>query len=278
MQNASATATVLIRSAKSSWSLQPRELWHHRELLYFLAWRDIKVRYKQTVLGFAWAVIQPLAIALTLSLFLGRLVGVMSVGLPYPVFAYAGMVIWQLFANALTESSSSLLSNERLISKVYFPRLIVPLSSMLTSLVDFAIGLLVLALFLAYYRITPTAAIAILPFVVLLAVLSALGIGLWLSALNVRYRDVRHTIGFLVQFWFLATPIAYPVGVVPNRWRAWYGLNPMVGVAEGFRWALCGIGAAPALLLATSACVAAALFMSGVYYFRRTEDTFADFL
>jgi lipopolysaccharide transport system permease protein len=278
MHSAGATATVIIRGAKSSWSLEPRELWQHRELLYFLAWRDIKVRYKQTVLGLAWVVIQPLAIALTLSLFLGRLVRMPSEGLPYPVFAYSAMVVWQLFANALTESSSSLLANERLISKVYFPRLIVPLSSVLTSLLDFAISLLVLALFLAYYRITPTAAIAFLPLVVLLAVVVALGVGLWLAALNVKYRDVRYTIGFLVQFWFLVTPIAYPTSVVPDRWRVWYGLNPMVGIVEGFRWALRGAGAAPVSLLVVSACVAVAILMSGLYYFRRTEDTFADFI
>jgi lipopolysaccharide transport system permease protein len=278
MHNTGATAAVIIRGAKSSWSLEPRELWQHRELLYFLAWRDIKVRYKQTVLGLAWVVIQPLAIALSLSLFLGRLVKGSSEGLPYPLFAYSAMVIWQLFANAFTDSSNSLLANERLITKVYFPRLLVPLSAVLASLLDFSISLLVLALFLGYYRITPTLAIAILPLVVLLAVLIALGVGLWLAALNVKYRDVRYTIGFLAQFWFLATPIAYPTSVVPDRWRVWYGLNPLVGVVEGFRWALRGAGAAPLSLLAVSACVAVAILMSGLYYFRRTEDTFADFI
>ncbi|HEY1803091.1 MAG TPA: ABC transporter permease [Terracidiphilus sp.] len=270
--------TVIIRGEDSSWSLQPRELWRHRELLYFLTWRDIKVRYKQTVLGLAWAVIQPLAIALTLSLFLGNLVRVPSEGLPYPLFAYSAMVIWQLFANALTESSNSLLANERLITKVYFPRLIAPLSSVLASLIDFAISLLVLAFFLIYYRIVPTERIVTLPLVALLAVLIALGVGLWLAALNVKYRDVRYVVGFLVQFWFLASPIAYPASVVPERWRVWYGLNPMVGVVEGFRWTLRGTGAAPLSLLAISACVAMAILIGGTYYFRRTEDTFADFI
>jgi lipopolysaccharide transport system permease protein len=278
MHHTGASATVMIRSAKSSWSLHPRELWQHRELLYFLTWRDIKVRYKQTVLGMAWAVIQPLAIALTLSLFLGHLVKVPSEGLPYPLFAYSAMVVWQLFANAFTESSNSLLANERLISKVYFPRLIVPLSAVLASLLDFAISLFILILFLIYYRIAPTATIAILPLVVLLVVLIALGVGLWLAALNVKYRDVRYTIGFLVQFWFLATPIAYPTSVVPDRWRVWYGLNPMVGAVEGFRWALRGTGVPPIHLLAVSTCVAATILMSGLYYFRKTEDTFADFI
>ncbi len=270
--------TVIIRGGESSWSLQPRDLWQYRELLHFLTWRDIKVRYKQTVLGMAWAVIQPLAIALTLSLFLGRLVKVPSEGLPYPVFAYSAMVVWQLFANALTESSNSLLTNERLITKVYFPRLIAPLSAVLASLLDFAISLIVLVVFLIYYRIVPTATIAMLPFMALLAVLIALGVGLWLAALNVKYRDVRYTLGFLVQFWFLATPIAYPISVVPERWRVWYGLNPMVGVVEGFRWTLRGTGAAPVRLLAVSAGVAVMILIGGVYYFRRTEDTFADFI
>lgn len=269
---------MIIRGGESSWSLQPRDLWQYRELLHFLTWRDIKVRYKQTVLGMAWAVIQPLAIALTLSLFLGRLVKVPSEGLPYPVFAYSAMVVWQLFANALTGSSNSLLTNERLITKVYFPRLIAPLSAVLASLLDFAISLIVLVVFLIYYRIVPTATIALLPFMALLAVLIALGVGLWLAALNVKYRDVRYTLGFLVQFWFLATPIAYPTSVVPERWRVWYGLNPMVGVVEGFRWTLRGTGAAPVRLLAVSAGVAVTILIGGIYYFRRTEDTFADFI
>jgi lipopolysaccharide transport system permease protein len=272
------TEVRLIRGDAGTWELKLAELWQYRELLYFLAWRDIKVRYKQTVLGLAWAVIQPLAIALTLTLFLGRLVKIPSDGLPYPVFAYSGMVIWQLFAAAMTESSNSLVVNERLITKIYFPRLIVPLSSVLTSLLDFAVSLVVLALFLVYFRVTPMATIAMLPIVVLLAVLLALGVGLWLGALNVKYRDVRYTIGFLVQFWFLATPIAYPVSVVPERWRIWFGLNPMVGIAEGFRWTLHSTGPAPVYLLSTSACVSIVLLVSGLFYFRRMEDTFADFI
>lgn len=278
MHNNSASTNVVIRSTGSSRSLNLSELWGHRELLYFLTWRDIKVRYKQTVLGLAWAVIQPLAIALTLSIFLGHLAKVPSEGLPYPLFAYAAMVLWQLFANAFTESSNSVVANERLITKVYFPRLIIPLSAVLASLLDFTVSLLILVMFLIYYRIVPTAAIVVLPLAVLLVVLVALGAGLWLAALNVKYRDVRYTTGFLVQFWFLATPIAYPTSIVPDRWRVWYGLNPMVGAVEGFRWALRGTGAPPVYLIAVSACVATAILIGGIYYFRWTEDTFADFI
>ena len=271
-------ARVTIRATDTAWSLHWNEIWQHRELLYFLAWRDIKVRYKQTVLGITWAIVQPLAIALALTLFLGRVVHVSSQSLPYPVFAYSGMVLWQLFAQALTESSNSLLANEPLITKVYFPRLIVPLAAVLASLLDFVISMVVLGFFLAYYRIVPTPAILLLPLVIFLALLTALGVGLWLAALNVKYRDVRYTLGFLVQFWFLATPIAYPTSVVSERWRIWYGLNPMVGVVDGFRYALKGTGAAPWSLLAVSAGLAAAMFMGGLYYFRRTEDAFADFI
>lgn len=277
-RNLDSASVVTIKGSGFSWSLNTRELFKHRELLFFLTWRDIKVRYKQTVLGLAWVVLQPLAIAFTLSLFLGRLGKIPSDGLPYLVFAYTGMVLWQLFANAMTGSSDSLLANGQLITKVYFPRLIVPLSAVLASLLDFAISLFVLAIFLAYYRLTPTARLAIVPLLVLQTVVIAVGVGLWLAALNVKYRDVRYTLAFLVQFWFFATPIAYPTSVVPARWRVWYGLNPMVGVVEGFRWALRSTGSAPFLLLAVSSCVAAALFVSGLYYFRRMEDTFADFI
>lgn len=271
-------ARVTIRAEDTAWTLHWHEIWQHRELLYFLTWRDIKVRYKQTVLGITWVILQPLAIALALTIFLGRVVHVSSQNLPYPVFAYAGMVLWQLFAQTLTESSNSLLANERLITKVYFPRLIIPLSAVLASLLDFFICLVVLGFFLAYYRIVPTLAIALLPFVVFLAVLVSLGAGLWLAALNVKYRDVRYTVGFLVQFWFLATPIAYPTSIVPERWRILYGLNPMVGVVDGFRYALKGTGAAPWSSIAISAGLGGAILMSGVYYFRRTEDSFADFI
>jgi len=267
---------ICIRGPGSTWDLRWRELWQYRELVYFLTWRDIKVRYKQTVLGVAWAVVQPLFIALTLSLFLGKLAKVPSDGVPYPVFAYSAMVLWQLFAHALTEASNSLVGNERLITKVYFPRLVIPLSAVFGGLVDFVIAFIVLIPFLALYRIAPTAKVLTLPFFALLTALIAFGAGLWLSALNVQYRDVRYTIGFLVQLWFLATPVAYPTSVVPQRWQAWYGLNPMVGVIEGFRWALLGTGKAPGLLLAGSVAMIVVVLGSGLYYFRRMEASFAD--
>ena len=278
MRQATNTNNVLIRTADASWSLRAGELWRHRELLYFLAWRDIKVRYKQTVLGVAWVVLQPLAIAFMLTLFLGRLVKVPSGNMPYLVFAYSAMVIWQLFANVLTESSNSLTANERLISKVYFPRLVIPLSVVLASLPDFLISTCVLAAFLAYYRIVPAAVIWLAPFLVLLDVLIALGAGFWLAALNVRFRDVRYTLNLLVQVWFFATPVAYPVSVVPVRWQFLYSFNPLVGVVEGCRWTLTGSGALPLRPLVTSCCGAIVLVLTGLFYFKLTEDTFADFI
>ena len=266
----------IIQGSAFPWKLPLREVWQYRELLYFLTWRDIKIRYKQTALGLAWTIIQPLFVALTLSLFLGHLAKVPSDGVPYPVFAYTAMVPWQLFAHALTEASNSLVANDRLLTKVYFPRLVIPLSAVAAGLVDFTIAFSVLIPFLAWYQIVPTAMVLVAPFFVLMVVLIALGAGLWLSALNVQYRDVRYTVGFLVQLWFLATPVAYPSSVVPEPWRAWYGLNPMVGVIEGFRWALLGTGEAPGLMLVVSAAATALILASGLYYFRRMEDTFAD--
>src|SRR6266699_3153627 len=216
----------------SGWtSIGFRELWDYRELLYFLTLRDIKVRYKQTALGAAWAVIQPFFMMVVFSLFFGRLAGVKSDGIPYPIFTFCALLPWQLFAHALTESSNSLVANERLITKVYFPRLVVPISAVLGGLLDFAIAFVIL----------------------LLMMLTALGVGLWLSALNVKYRDVRYTITFLIQFWLFATPVAYSASIVPARWRALYGLNPMAGVVEGFRWALLGKANPAGALLAVSA-------------------------
>ncbi|HTB98140.1 MAG TPA: ABC transporter permease [Terracidiphilus sp.] len=278
LQNSAVAPIVVIRGADRSWRLHWDEIWQHRELLYFLTWRDIAVRYKQTAIGVVWAVLQPLAIALSLSLFLGRFVPVQPQELPYPLFAYSGMVVWQLFAQGLTESSNSVLASERLITKVYFPRVLVPMSAVLASLVDCGICLVILSVFLAYYRITPTASILALPVGIFLAALTAFGIGLWLSALNVKYRDVRYTLNFLIQFWFLATPIAYPSSIVPPRWRIWYELNPMVGPVEIVRWALRGTGVLPLHSLAVSICVAFVLFAGGLYYFQRTEDSFADFI
>ena len=273
-----AAATTIIRSSDSAWTLGWADLERHRELLYFLTWRDIKVRYKQTALGIAWAILQPLAVALALAVFLGRMIHLPSDNLPYPVFVYAGMVLWQLFAQGLTESSNSIVNNERLISKVYFPRLLVPLSAILASLLDFVISLIVLVLFLVYFRIAPTGAVVLFPLFVLPVILSSLGAGLWLSALSVKFRDVRYTVSFLVQFWFFATPVAYPASSVPVSWRMLYELNPMVGALEGFRWALRGEGAFPARSVILAIITSTALLLTGVYYFRRTEDTFADFI
>jgi lipopolysaccharide transport system permease protein len=253
-----------------------KELWDYRELLYFLTWRDIKVRYKQTVLGAAWAIIQPFFMMVVFSLFFGYLAKVPSDGIPYPIFAYCALLPWQLFAHALTESSNSLVANERLITKVYFPRLVVPISAVLGGLLDFAIAFVILLLMMAYYGVRPTWAIVTLPAFLLLAMLTALGVGLWLSALNVKYRDVRYTIAFLIQFWLFATPVAYSSSIVPARWRALYGLNPMAGVVEGFRWALLGKSTGPGALLPVSVAAVILILIGGLYYFRRMEAEFAD--
>jgi len=256
--------------------LRLKELWEYRELLYFLVWRDIKVRYKQTVLGAAWAIIQPFFTMVVFSIFFGRLAGIPSDGLPYPIFAYCALLPWQLFSHALTESGNSLVGNQNLITKVYFPRLVIPLSAVLAGLVDFAVAFLVLVGMMAYYGIAPTIPAVTLPLFILLAIATALAVGLWLSALNVQYRDVRYTIPFLTQFWLFSTPIAYPSSLVPEGWRVLYGLNPMAGVVEGFRWALLGTRNAPGPMLAVSVAVVVALLVGGLYYFRRMEKGFAD--
>jgi lipopolysaccharide transport system permease protein len=258
--------------------LRLHEAWEYRELLYFLCWRTIKVRYKQTILGGAWAILQPLVTMVVFSVIFGRLVGVPSDGIPYPIFAYCGLLPWQLFAQSLTESGNSLVNNEHLITKVYFPRLVIPASTVLVSLLDFAVAGTVLAGMMVYYRIAPGVGVWALPLLVLQAVCAALGIGLWLSALNVRYRDIRHVIPFLTQCWLFATPIAYPSSLVPRQWRVLLGLNPMTGVVEGFRWALLGTKADVGGLLALSTLITIGLLVSGVVYFRRMERTFADVL
>jgi len=264
-------------SPPSRWtSLEFRELWEYRELLYFLIWRDVKVRYKQTALGAAWAVIQPFFMMVVFSLFFGRLAKVPSDGIPYPVFTFCALLPWQLFANALTESSNSLVGNQNLITKVYFPRLVVPISAVLGGLVDFVIAFVILLGMMLYYGIVPGWAIVTLPGFILLAVLTALGVGLWLSALNVQYRDVRYTIGFLVQLWLFLTPVAYPSSIVPEKWRPLYGLNPMAGVVEGFRWALLGNSQPPGAMLWVSVAVVILILFGGLYYFRRMEQQFAD--
>ena len=273
---AEATPVLILRPSTGFLRLDLKALWEYRELLYFLVWRDIKVRYKQTALGAAWAILQPVMTMLVFSIFFGRLAKVPSDGVPYPIFAYVALLPWQLFAFALTESSNSLVASQNLITKVYFPRLVIPISSVLAGLVDFAIAFVILLVMMLYYGIVPTAAIALLPLFLLFAVVTALSVGLWLSALNVKYRDVRYTIPFLTQFWMFATPVAYPSSLVPERWRALYGLNPMAGVVEGFRWALLGKSHAPGPLLLVSIAAVAVLLIGGLRYFRKTESTFAD--
>jgi len=267
---------MFIRPASGWVAINLIELWEYRELLYFLTWRDIKVRYKQTVLGAAWAVIQPFGMMLVFTVFFGRLVGVPSDGLPYPIFAYTALLPWQLFSRALTDASTSLVINERLITKVYFPRLLIPLSAVLASLVDFAIAFVLLLGMMVFYGIVPTGSVLMLPLFVLLALMTALGIGFWLSALNAQYRDVRYTLPFLTQFWLFATPVVYPSSLVPEQWRLLYGLNPMTGVVEGFRWALLGKTGVPDVMLAVSAIAVLATFIGGLYYFSRVEETLAD--
>ena len=271
------TPPVIIVEPSRGWtSLKLRDLWEYRELLYFLTWRDIKVRYKQTALGAAWAVIQPFFTMVVFSLFFGRLAKVPSDDIPYPIFAYAALVPWTFFAQGLNQSSNSLVGSANLITKVYFPRLVIPISSVLSGFVDFIIAFTVLIGMMFYYGLFPTRAVVFLPSLILLALITALGVGLWLSALNVRYRDVRYTIPFLTQFWLFATPIAYPSSLLSEPWRTVYGLNPMVGVVEGFRWALLGTQTAPGPIVAVSAIVGVALLVGGGFYFKRMEKTFAD--
>jgi lipopolysaccharide transport system permease protein len=275
LPNPTAEPVVRIRPRRGWVALNLRDVWEYRELLYFLTWRDIKVRYKQTALGASWAIIQPFMTMVAFSLFFGQLGKIPSDGLPYPIFAYAALLPWSFFAYALGQSSNSLVGSSNLISKIYFPRLVIPIASVLGGVVDFAIAFLVLLGMMVFYGIWPTAAIIVLPLLLVLALVTALGVGLWLSALNVEYRDVRYTIPFLTQFWLFATPVAYPSSLLGEPWRTVYGLNPMVGVVEGFRWALLGT-APPGPLLGLSAAVSIALLVTGAFYFRRMERGFAD--
>jgi lipopolysaccharide transport system permease protein len=263
--------------ASRGWvSLRLQELWEYRELLYFLTWRDLKVRYKQTVLGASWAVLQPFVTMVIFSIFFGRLAGVPSDGLPYPIFSFAALVPWTFFAFGLTHSSNSLVGSANLIKKIYFPRLLMPIASMLAGAVDFALAFMLLLGMMAYFGIAPTWNVVWLPFLLVLAFGTALGVGLWLSAMNVQFRDIKHTLPFLTQVWLFATPIAYPSSMLDEPWRTLYAINPMVGVVEGFRWALLGTDTAPGPMLAVSSIAAALLLVSGAYYFRRMERTFAD--
>lgn len=257
-------------------SLNLCELWHYRELLVFLTWRDIKVRYAQAVLGATWAILQPLLTMVIFSVIFGQLAQLPSDGIPYPVFSYVALLPWQLFAGALQRAGTSLVGNSNLLTKVYFPRLIIPISAVAAGLVDFAIAFVVLFGLMLFYNIQLTWAVLVLPFLILLALLTALAVGVWLSALNVQYRDVQHMIPFLVQAWMYASPVAYSVGLIPSgKWRILYGLNPMAGVIQGFRWALLG-AAPPDELMVVSVVIVAILLVSGLYYFKRMEKTFAD--
>lgn len=274
--HASENPTVLIRPPQGWVPLNLQDLWEYRELLYFLIWRDIKVSYAQTVLGVAWAVLKPVVTMVVFAIIFGWLVRVPSEGVPYPIFVFAALLPWQLFARSLAGSSTSLVANENLITKVYFPRLVVPISATVAGILDFAIASVVLLGMMWFYHIVPTAAAWTLPLFVMLAIATALGVGLWLSALNVLYRDVGHASPFLIQIWLFATPIIYPSSLVPESLRVAYWLNPMVGVVEGFRWALLGTGSTPGPMLALSVFVTMAVLLSGLYFFRRLEQTFAD--
>jgi lipopolysaccharide transport system permease protein len=269
-------ATLVLEPSKGFVRPNLRDVWTYRELLYFLIWRDVKVRYKQTVLGAAWAILQPVMTMVVFSVFFGRLAKMPSDGIPYPVFAFTALLPWQLFAYSLTAASNSLVGSQHLITKVYFPRLVVPLAAVLAGLVDFGIAFVVLVGLMWYYAIVPTAATAVLPLFVLLAIATALAVGLWLSSLNVKYRDVRYALPFLTQFWLFATPVAYPSSLVPETWRSLLGLNPMAGVVEGFRWALLGTSGGTGPMLAVSVVAVAGLLIGGLMYFRQTERSFAD--
>ncbi|MBM4465000.1 MAG: ABC transporter permease [Chloroflexi bacterium] len=274
--SASVVPVTIIRPSRGWISLNLHDLWEYRELLYFLTWRDIKVRYKQTVLGAAWAIIQPFFTMVVFSLFFGKLAKVPSDNIPYPIFSYAALVPWTFFANGLSQSSTSLVASANLIKKVYFPRLVVPISSVISGAVDFVLAFVVLLGMMLYFGTVPTWNVVWLPLLLLLALVTSLGVGLWLTAMNVQFRDVRYAVPFLVQAWMFATPIAYPSSLLDEPWRTLYGINPMAGVVEGFRWALLGTETAPGPIVLVSALVSVGLLISGAYYFRRMEKTFAD--
>jgi lipopolysaccharide transport system permease protein len=275
-QNVAAARTITIKPASGWLALNVAELWDYRELLYLLIWRDLKVRYRQTVIGVAWVILQPLATTAIFAVIFGRLAKLPSEGVPYPVFIFAALLPWQMFSGAISRAAVSLVTNANLITKVYFPRLLVPLAAVLSGLVDLSVFLVILAGMLAWYRITPGWAVLLLPVLVAVAALAAVAIGIWLAALNVRYRDVQQTVPFLIQVWLLASPVAYSSSLVPaGIWRVVYHLNPMAGVIQGFRWALLG-QAPPDPLVWISFAAIAVLLVGGLFYFRRLEDSFAD--
>jgi len=270
---------VRITPPSGWWAIPFGELWEYRELIYFFVWRDIKIRYKQTAIGAAWAVLQPFLTMLIFSLFFGALAHIPSQGLPYPIFYYSALLPWMYFAASLQNATNTIVENQRVITKVYFPRLALPISAVLSGLVDFAISFLMFVAMMAYYHIHPTLAVLWMPVFLLMAVLTALGMGLWLSALNAIYRDVRYVVPFLVQFWMFASPVVYPSSLVSARWPKWawlYGLNPMVGVIEGFRWSIAGSGEPPGRLVLISSGVVLVVLLSGLAYFQRMETTIAD--
>lgn len=269
---------VIIINPPAGWvHLELHELWQYRDLLYFLIWRDIKIRYKQTVIGATWAIIQPLLTMVVFTVLFGRLARVSSEGIPYPIFAYSALVPWTYFTHALNKSIDSIVNQKALITEVYFPRLILPIAAALAGLVDFVIAFLILLILMFYYSLVPTLAIFTLPLFILLVIATSLGIGLWLAALNVEYRDISNAVPFFIQLWLFATPIAYPSNLIPEPWRAFYRLNPMAIVVEGFRWALLGgTSQPPGLILLISSVSVAGLLLGGLYFFRRKEETFAD--
>ncbi|NGZ11293.1 MAG: ABC transporter permease [Nitrospira sp. LK70] len=269
---------IRIEPSKGWVALQLQELWAYRELLYFLIWRDVKVRYKQTALGAAWAVIQPIFTMIVFSIFFGRLGKIPSDGIPYPLFTLAALVPWTFFSQGLSQASNSLVGSSNLIKKVYFPRLSIPIASVSSGLIDLSIAFLVLLGMMTYYGVFPTVHVVWLPLLLILTLVTSLGVSLWLSALNVKFRDVRHVLPFLTQLWLFATPIAYPSSLLSEPWRTLYSLNPMVGVIEGFRWALLGADTAPGPMVIVSALAALAILVSGTFYFRRLERTFADLI
>ena len=268
--------TIVVESSRGLATFNLREIWEYRDLLLFLSWRDISIRYKQTVLGAAWAVIQPVLTMVIFTIFFGNLAGVPSEGAPYPLFSFAALLPWQYFSTTLGNAANSLVNNSNLLSKVYFPRLLIPLTSLLPPAVDFVIAFIVLVVMMIFYRVTPTWNVLWLPAFIALAVVTALGVGLWFAALNVKYRDVRYIVPILVQFGLFVSPVAYPSSMVPIFWRPLYALNPMAGVIEGFRWALLGTNTAPGRLIAVSSIAAIIILVTGLFYFRRTEQTFAD--
>jgi lipopolysaccharide transport system permease protein len=268
--------TFDIGPPRGLFNIDLHELWIYRELLYFLVWRDLKVRYKQTVIGVGWVIIQPFCTMLIFSFFFGRLAKMPSDGLPYPVFYYCALLPWMYFASALTNATNTVVEQERVITKVYFPRVLLPASAVVSGLVDFSVSLVMFVGMMLYYHMTPKATALFIPAFLLMAITTALGAGLWLSALNAIYRDVRYAIPFLVQVWMFASPVAYPSSLVPDRWRWLFGLNPMTGVIEGFRWALTGHGHPPGRLLAASAAMVAVMLFGGLLYFKNMEGTIAD--